>query len=65
MPSPAVLSAALMLDELGHAAAAAAVEEAVRSVSAADQTTPDLGGTLTTAEVGDRLAERVAAADAS
>jgi len=55
-PVGAVLSAALMLETLGHAAAAAAIERTVADALAAGRTTVDLGGTLTTSEVGDHLA---------
>ena len=59
-PVGAVLSAALMLEHLGHDDAAAAVEEAVVTLLRRGETTPDLGGSLTTAEIGDRLARAVA-----
>ena len=39
--------------------AATAVETAVRAVIREGLTTPDLGGSLSTAEVGDRVCERV------
>ncbi|MCP3964457.1 MAG: 3-isopropylmalate dehydrogenase [bacterium] len=58
-PVGAVLSAALLLDHLGHGAAAAAVESAVADSLAGGQTTRDLGGTLGTREAGDRLAVAV------
>jgi 3-isopropylmalate dehydrogenase len=54
-PLGAVLSSALMLDHLGMPDAARRVDEAVRTVVRAGETTPDLGGTLGTTEVGDRL----------
>jgi 3-isopropylmalate dehydrogenase len=60
-PVGAVLSAALMLDTLGHAAAARAIEAEVAKSLRAGDTTSDLGGTLTTSQVGDRLAKAVAA----
>lgn len=60
-PLGAVLSLALMLDTLGHAAAATAVEAAVADSLAGGQTTVDLGGALGTSAVGDFLAEAVAA----
>ncbi len=59
-PVGAVLSASLMLEHLGHASAAAAVEAAVASSLAAGDTTRDLGGGLGTAAVGDLLAAAVA-----
>ncbi len=58
-PVGAVLSAGLMLEDLGHAEAAAAVEAAVAAALAAGETTRDLGGRLSTPEVGDRLAAAV------
>ncbi len=60
-PMGALLTAALMLDELGHAEAAEGVEEAVRELVRHDRTTPDLGGGLTTAEVGDAVAAQLTA----
>ena len=59
-PVGAVLATALMLEDLGHAEAAREVEAAVRAALRAGETTRDLGGALTTAEVGDRLAQRIA-----
>jgi 3-isopropylmalate dehydrogenase len=59
-PVGAVLSSALMLDTLGHAAAARIIEEAVAQSLRQGQTTPDLGGSLTTSQVGDLLARAVA-----
>ncbi len=64
-PVGAVLSSALMLDSLGHAAAAQAIEEAVAQSLRQGQTTPDLGGSLTTSQVGDLLARAVAEAAAA
>jgi 3-isopropylmalate dehydrogenase len=58
-PVGAVLSTSLMLGNLGHAAAAAEIEAAVAASIRAGQTTHDLGGTLTTSEVGDLLARAV------
>lgn len=59
-PVGAILSAALMLDNLGHAAAASAVEAAAAATLRQGDTTPDLGGTLTTSQVGDRVARALA-----
>jgi 3-isopropylmalate dehydrogenase len=59
-PVGAVLSSALMLDTLGHAAAAGAIEDAVADSLRQGQTTPDLGGSLTTTQVGDLVAAAVA-----
>ncbi len=58
-PMGAALSAALMLETLGHSEAAAAVEGAVIAAIGDDFTTPDLGGERGTSEVGDFLAEHV------
>ena len=60
-PLAAILSAALMLEFLGHREAAEAVEGAVADALGAGQTTADLGGDLSTSEVGDRIAAAVAA----
>lgn len=59
-PLGAILTVALMLDELGHREAAAGVEEAVRESLRGGRTTPDLGGALTTSQVGDELARALA-----
>lgn len=58
-PVGAVLSASLMLDHLGHTPAAAAVEAAVAESLRNGPSTPDLGGSATTAEVGDALVAAV------
>ncbi|MEM7052893.1 MAG: 3-isopropylmalate dehydrogenase [Acidobacteriota bacterium] len=60
-PFGAILSAALMLDTLGHGAARRAIEEAVRHLLDSGQTTQDLGGTLGTRAAGDAVAERLLA----
>jgi len=54
-PLAAVLTAALMLEYLGAPASARAVELAVRRILERGATTPDLGGTLTCAQVGDAI----------
>ena len=59
-PIGAVLSAALMLETLGHAVAAKAVVEAAARSLREKQSTPDVGGSLTTSQVGDLLARAVA-----
>ncbi len=61
-PVGAVLSTALMLEDLGHGEAAREIEAVVRAGIRAGETTRDLGGALTTSEVGDRLARALAAA---
>ncbi len=55
-PTAAIRSAAMLLDHLGHADAAAAIEAAVVADVAARQP----GSIRSTAEVGDAIAERVA-----
>jgi 3-isopropylmalate dehydrogenase len=55
-PVAAVLSAGLLLDYLGHGEAAAAVEAAVSQSLHEGRTTAELGGSLTTSQVGDFLA---------
>ncbi len=55
-PLAAILSAGLMLDHLGLAASARGVRDAVARVLAEGKVrTPDLGGTATTAQVGDAV----------
>ncbi|HEX3129817.1 MAG TPA: 3-isopropylmalate dehydrogenase [Thermoanaerobaculia bacterium] len=58
-PAGAILSASLMLDYLGHAAAAKAMEDAMARAFHEGQTTQDLGGSLTTSQVGDLIARAV------
>ncbi|MET0621690.1 MAG: 3-isopropylmalate dehydrogenase [Pyrinomonadaceae bacterium] len=58
-PAGAILSAGLMLEYLGHAEAAGAVERAVRECIAAGETTRDLGGGLSTPEAGERIRGRI------
>ncbi len=50
-PIGAILSAAMLLDHLGEAAAAARVRHAVQATVAAGITTPDLGGQAATEQV--------------
>ena len=68
-PCSLILSTALLLDWLARraarpalAAAAAAIEAATAAAVAAREVTPDLGGSLRTAELGARIAARVRAA---
>jgi 3-isopropylmalate dehydrogenase len=58
-PAGAILSAALMLEYLGHSDAAAAIERAVRECIAAAEMTRDLGGQLSTEQAGERIRERI------
>jgi 3-isopropylmalate dehydrogenase len=59
-PMGAILSAALMLEDLGAEQEAAAIERAVQGAVAIGQGTPDIGGTLGTRETGDSIAGLVA-----
>lgn len=58
-PLAAVLTAALMLEHLGHGDAARSMENAVAHAIAAGETTPDLGGSLGTVAVGDGICRRL------
>ena len=59
-PVGAILSAGLLLQHLGHADAAAEIERTVAATLRAGETTPDLGGSLTTSQVGDLILRGVA-----
>ncbi|MFE7747264.1 tartrate dehydrogenase [Nocardia sp. NPDC057455] len=60
-PVAQILAGAMLLDHLGEAPAAAAVDRAVCDVLAAGEIrTPDLGGSATTTELGDAIATRAA-----
>lgn len=54
-PIGAILSAALLLERLGHDTAAAAVRVAVSRSVAAGRCTPDIGGELNTREAGEAI----------
>ena len=58
-------AATLMLDYLGHAEAAKTIDEAVSRSFREGQTTPDLGGSLTTSQVGDLLARAASRREAT
>lgn len=58
-PIAAIAAAAMMLDHLGHAAAAAAVQRAVQHAVDENQVTADIGGRLGTRECGDFIAARL------
>ncbi len=58
-PLAAILSAAMLLDDLEEADAADAIRRAVDAVLEAGTITPDLGGSAGTAEVGRAVAELV------
>jgi 3-isopropylmalate dehydrogenase len=59
-PVGAVLSVALMLETLGHAEAGQTVERTVAETLRSGLATPDVGGSLTTSQVGDLLTRAVA-----
>ena len=59
-PAGAIWSASLMLEHLGEPDAAAALMAALEDVCRDGPRTRDVGGTATTREVGDAVAERVA-----
>ncbi|HXI13525.1 MAG TPA: 3-isopropylmalate dehydrogenase [Thermoanaerobaculia bacterium] len=54
-PAGAVLTAAMMLEYLGHTSEAQSIEDAVQKTIAAGETTADLGGALGTREAGDAI----------
>lgn len=58
-PVAAVRSAVLMARHLGHDAVADDIDRAVRLALAAGEITPDLGGTLSTAEAGSAIRDRL------
>jgi 3-isopropylmalate dehydrogenase len=60
-PMGAILTAGLLLEAQGWSDSAARIEEAVRWAVVEEKTTPDLGGSLSTRQVGDAIAERLAA----
>jgi 3-isopropylmalate dehydrogenase len=61
-PMAAMLTMALMLEQLGHESEASRVEAAVADAIRAGATTADLGGSLRTEAVGDAVCEIIAAA---
>jgi tartrate dehydrogenase/decarboxylase/D-malate dehydrogenase len=58
-PIAAILSAAMMLDWLGETSAGNSIRRSAEGILACGQTTPDLGGRLSTSEVGHRIAEGI------
>jgi 3-isopropylmalate dehydrogenase len=58
-PFGAILTAGLLLEHLGHAAEAAAVERAVALCVREGRATADVGGTLATSAAGDAVCERI------
>jgi isocitrate/isopropylmalate dehydrogenase len=59
-PTAAILSAAMMLDHLQQPAAAARIRRAVERALAEGHQTPDLGGKLTTQQMGNAVVARLA-----
>jgi tartrate dehydrogenase/decarboxylase / D-malate dehydrogenase len=59
-PVAQIWSGAMMLEHLGHTAAAAAVVAAIEEVLKTGPRTPDLGGTASTQQVGRAIADAVA-----
>jgi 3-isopropylmalate dehydrogenase len=60
-PLAALLTSAMMLRHLGHTPEGDRLEAAVRHAINAGETTPDLGGSLGTAAVGDAVLRRLGA----
>jgi len=58
-PSATMLSAAMLLDYLGHEASGRRVRDAVETTLEQGPRTPDLGGSATTADVTEAVVERV------
>jgi isocitrate/isopropylmalate dehydrogenase len=58
-PLAAILSAAMMLDHLQVSAAAKSIRLAVERTLADGNQTPDLGGKLTTRQMGDAVIARL------
>jgi tartrate dehydrogenase/decarboxylase/D-malate dehydrogenase len=59
-PVAQIWSGAMMLENLGHAQAAEAIEDAIKRVLAEGKVlTPDLGGTATTTELGKAIADAI------
>ena len=59
-PLAAIMAARLMVRDLGYDAAADRIETAVASAIAHNETTPDLGGALSTQAAGDAVCARLA-----
>ena len=64
-PFGAILTVALMLEHLGSAAEARAVEAAVQACVKAGKCTGDVGGQLTTSQAGDAVCEQLKASSNS
>jgi isocitrate/isopropylmalate dehydrogenase len=55
----AILSGALMVEQLGHAAAARDLDRAVAAAIAAGARTPDLGGSASTRQAAEAVASGI------
>ena len=62
-PVAAIQSAAMMLEWLGQDRAATLIRQAVERTLAAGHATPDLGGSLSTRQMGDRIVDEVMKAE--
>jgi len=58
-PVGAILTSAMMLEYLGHKKASEAIEKAVSEAISNDETTRDLGGNLSTEQVGTAICSRI------
>lgn len=58
-PVGAILTLAMMLDYLGFSNESLAVEKAVKDAITAEETTADLGGSLSTSQAGEAIAGRI------
>lgn len=58
-PVGAILTSAMMLEYLGHKRASEAIEIAVREAISHEETTRDLGGKLSTEQVGTAICQRI------
>jgi len=58
-PLASILTAAMMLEHFGWSEEAAALDRAVRAAVREGKTTPDLGGSMGTREVGDWVAAKI------
>ncbi len=58
-PIGAILTSAMMLEYLGQQQASEAIQKAVSEAIAHDQTTRDLGGSLSTEQAGEAISERI------
>jgi 3-isopropylmalate dehydrogenase len=64
-PLAAILTAGLLLQQLGHVELNSAIERAVQRALKTRKTTPDLGGTMKCGEVGDWICEVLSGGDSA